>query len=1063
MSRDYVLEHEGSFHIKDYNRTAPFSNFLPGIAGAWGVPVWVFYVNRAQGVISFGLQDKDHCIGEFFPANKAYALVSSIGFRTFLKINGATFHEPFRVVSGHKRDEEMIIESDSLTIRKVNHHLGLAFTIRYFTMPNAPVGGLVRVFSIRNISDKPVDLEIVDGLPRIIPFGANNLFLKDLARTLEAWMHCSVKNNLALFRLIVDPVDASQTKLIEGANFNYSFYEKDGLRVYPYHIVDPDILFGHDQSYAIPVKFLRDDFKTPCPQIDCGKTPCAFSHFTWHLASGQEKVFYSMFGASFKLTLIEKFVANVNAAFLAQKEAENKKIIRDIKTEALCVSSSRELSHYVGQTYLDNVLRGGWPYSGGGKESYYIFSRKHGDLERDYNRFKLLPSYFSEGEANYRDINQNRRMDLFFNPALERKNVSYFLNFIKLDGYNPLVVRGEHLFFKEAAARTILKEFSIAPQAKLIALLTGGFALGEFFKFLKEGHIEVKNREDLARRIIEAARREPVASFGEGYWIDHWRYNLDLVESFLYFYPDKLLELFTRSEYYFWDDEHRVKERCRRYYDKDSKVYQWHSLEAVDEKKAAIAKRGRFKNFMRTAGGDIYKTSLTVKLLSLILNKAATLDPEGIGVEMEADKPGWCDSLNGLPALLGSSVCETFEIKRACLILRDALGVLKKKGVATVPVAREIASFMRRLKGLLLRYQKSGRTVRDYLWWEHANCIKEDFRKKTFFTIEGKEDIISCSVIEKFLDALVKKLDDGIGKARNKKTGLYTTYFRYEVTKYRVVKKGLLPRSFLRRDVALFLEGFVGALRVQRDHAIYKALRASVLFDRKLAMYRLNASLAREPLEIGRSRIFVPGWLENETVWLHMEYKYLLEVLKSGFYEEFYRDFHNCCVCFFEPSRYGRNVLENSSFIVSSVHPDKSLWGKGFVARLSGATVEFLNIWVILCLGPKPFSVDCSGNVCLEFSPILKGDLFTRAPETIEYGGLKVTFPKDIFAFTLFSSTLVVYHNPSRKDTFKGCVVKRVVIEESGRQHIIKSSVIETPLAQRIREQKAQRIDIYLE
>ncbi|MCF7917048.1 MAG: hypothetical protein K9L61_04650, partial [Candidatus Omnitrophica bacterium] len=66
---NYSLEKNGSFVIKDYNQASPFSNFLPGIAGTWGIPLWVFYVNRGQAISSFGLRDKDGAIQEFFPAN----------------------------------------------------------------------------------------------------------------------------------------------------------------------------------------------------------------------------------------------------------------------------------------------------------------------------------------------------------------------------------------------------------------------------------------------------------------------------------------------------------------------------------------------------------------------------------------------------------------------------------------------------------------------------------------------------------------------------------------------------------------------------------------------------------------------------------------------------------------------------------------------------------------------------------------------------------------------------------------------------------------------------------
>ena len=52
-----------------------------------------------------------------------------------------------------------------------------------------------------------------------------------------------------------------------------------------------------------------------------------------------------------------------------------------------------------------------------------------------------------------------------------------------------------------------------------------------------------------------------------------------------------------------------------------------------------------------------------------------------------------------------------------------------------------------------------------------------------------------------------------------------------------------------------------------------------------------NAPLKGEPHEIGRARAFTPGWLENESIWLHMEYKYLLGLLKAGLCEAFFEEF----------------------------------------------------------------------------------------------------------------------------------------------------------------------------
>ena len=71
---------------------------------------------------------------------------------------------------------------------------------------------------------------------------------------------------------------------------------------------------------------------------------------------------------------------------------------------------------------------------------FYVYSRKHGDLERDYNYFSMLPEFYSQGNGNFRDVNQNRRCDTFFAPFVGRKNIQEFYSLIQLDGYNPLGV-----------------------------------------------------------------------------------------------------------------------------------------------------------------------------------------------------------------------------------------------------------------------------------------------------------------------------------------------------------------------------------------------------------------------------------------------------------------------------------------------------------------------------------------------------------------------------------------------------------------------------------------------
>src|SRR5205085_11148861 len=135
--------------------------------------------------------------------------------------------------------------------------------------------------------------------------------------------------------------------------------------------------------------------------------------------------------------------------------------------------------------------------------------------------------------------------------------------------------------------------------------------------------------------------------------------------------------------------------------------------------------------------------------------------------------------------------------------------------------------------------------------------------------------------------------------------------------------------------------GSVHAMKVSlppKAKRLYQLVRKSDLWDKKLGMYKLNASLGAESTELGRIKAFSPGWLENESIFLHMHYKYLLEVLKAGMVDAFLKETRTGLIPFRDAKTYGRPVFENSSFLASSIFPKQEYHGRGFVARLSGAT-----------------------------------------------------------------------------------------------------------------------------
>ena len=114
-------------------------------------------------------------------------------------------------------------------------------------------------------------------------------------------------------------------------------------------------------------------------------------------------------------------------------------------------------------------------------------------------------------------------------------------------------------------------------------------------------------------------------------------------------------------------------------------------------------------------------------------------------------------------------------------------------------------------------------------------------------------------------------------------------------------------------------------------------------------------------------------------------------------------------MAFHDPAVYGRSPLENSSFIASSRFPDPQVHGVGYVARLSGATAEWISMVLHMGLGPAPFRV-VDGALRFEPRPVLADWLFTNRP-TGEFGA-------DSFGLKLFGKTWIVYDNPKRCATF---------------------------------------------
>lgn len=1022
-----------TFTIENYGKKSNFASFLPGISGKKGIPIWCYYVNRGQGVVSFGVEDKDHAIMEFYPAHQAYQNVKRTGFRTFLKKNGY-YIESFQ---NEDKPHFMEIGMNTFNIQEKDEVNCLNTKVTYFTLPNEKVGALVRKVTITNTDMHECELEILDGMPSCIPYGVDNASMKTMGQTTKAWMQVEdIETNVPYYRVRVSMEDSATVSKVEGGNFSFACFA-DGTRLKA--IVDPDAVFGYDNSLEKAVGFLENSVEEliEYPQVTTNQLPCSFFAAKQTLKAKESITLYEVVGQVANKEILKNFM---NQEF--DGDYFEKKFCEAINlTEELCKgiethTGDERFDTYCKYTYLDNLLRGGYPVKLTDDKVFYIYSRKHGDLERDYNYFCMLPEFYTQGNGNFRDVNQNRRCDTEFEPFVGDMNIKMFYSLIQLDGYNPLGV--EKVTYQLNAEDAKKLPLSV----ELQEVFEKPFTPGEVFSKLEAAGIQEEEQQKLFETILDKAEETVNGNFGEGYWCDHWTYNLDLIENYLAVFPEREKEMLYDDSYTWFLSQININSREKRYTKTAQGIRQYHAL---DES----SRREDGQKLVKNHKGEIIHATLMEKLLLLCATKYATLDAYGMGIEMEGGKPGWYDALNGMPGIFGSSMAETCELGRNLSYTITAL----EKYPYQVEMLEEVAELIKALaKVTVEEKQKLMQDKKVMGFWNKANDIKESYRKNVFQGVSGKKISMTSDELAAILKEWKEVVEVGIEKAYAIGKDIFPTYFTYEVTDYVENNGGIQVKDFEVRPVPYFLEGPVRYLKLdveqQRKQKLYNEVKNSDLYDKKLSMYKVNANLAAGSYELGRAKAFTPGWLENESIWLHMEYKYLLELLKSQMYDKFFEDFKKAAIPFQDAEIYGRSIYENSSFLASSANPNKSYHGKGFVARLSGSTVEFLQMWQIMMFGKQPFTVE-KGKLNLRFQPAIPKYLIGKE--------------KKVTAMFL-SSIPVTYQLKEEADYIPGQynIESIDVVYEGGSHYTTTHETVSGKLAEDIRKQKVSAIHIKL-
>jgi hypothetical protein len=216
------------------------------------------------------------------------------------------------------------------------------------------------------------------------------------------------------YRLSTQPADTAGVVVQEAGHWCVSVLDGTNTSLLPI-IYDTNKIFGDDTTLLQPVALRTKTIQEIVEgrQYGSAKTASAFAAATdLRLAKGESVTIATYFGKA-KNVLDVPVIARrlLQSGFAEYKVSRSREIIQQITEGVVTRTANQMFNAHVGQMFLDNSLRGGVPSilgdvdddaqmrnadEDGRLKVYHLFSRIHGDLERDYNDFKIMPTFFSE-------------------------------------------------------------------------------------------------------------------------------------------------------------------------------------------------------------------------------------------------------------------------------------------------------------------------------------------------------------------------------------------------------------------------------------------------------------------------------------------------------------------------------------------------------------------------------------------------------------------------------------------------------------------------------------------
>jgi hypothetical protein len=877
------LDGERFYRIENYNNMPAF--FMSIVSDS---DHWMFI--SSNGALSAGRKNPDNALFPYYTDDKITDSPEITGSKTILFINRKgriSLWEPFSIRYENqyniRRNLYKNTYNNKLIFEEENTDLGITFSYGWF---NSDKYGFVRRSVITNNSAEEVEVEILDGIQNILPYGVTRVLQNEYSTLVDAYK----KNELLLpagigiYYLSSIPTDKAEPSEGLKASTVWATGLKSVRRLLSSGQLD-SFRKGKDICEETDIRALRGAY---------------FVNSLFSLGADSSRQWYIVADVNQDIAhikLLEELLNSGRDKGSLLEEDIKAGTLNLVKTVAsgdgLQMTGDMQVCSRHFSNVLFNVMRGGIfdnNYSidksdlinyvnhfsrktdakhaslFSGKEpaiEYHrlirkaensgdkdlirmcyeylplTFSRRHGDPSRPWNLFSIetknedgTKSLYYQG--NWRDIFQNWEALSLSYPDFVEGMICRFVNASTADGYNPYRV----------------------------------------------------TRDGMDWEVIDPS--DPWSNIG--YWGDHQVvYLIRLLEISERYNPGKLESLLAKDIFVYANVPYRIKPYGSLLKDPQNTIDFDEELNELVKKR--ISQAGADGKLVWDGDGNVYKVNLTEKFLVSLLARFSNFIPEA-GIWMNTQRPEWNDANN---ALVGSgvSMVTLYYLRRLVSYYLDMFQSNtngsgstasdnlnkkvpgseasdnlndKSKGIPeSIEISEEVAGLLNDISEIfssfkkLLRGKISDKNRKDIL--DLLGTAGSDYRERIYSKgFSGNKKDVTVLSITAFLKLALNFIDHSI-KANRRDDGLYHAYNLIKIKD----RNGITIRhlyEMLEGQVAMLSSGFLNS---EQAVALLDSLRASSMYRKDQKSYTLYPD---RQLPLFLEKNIIPAALARESALL---------------------------------------------------------------------------------------------------------------------------------------------------------------------------------------------------